>query len=62
MINNKFPYVSKELLEHLEKAFPDRMPETEDGLESIRFKQGQVSVVRHLRYQFNNQTKKVLEK
>lgn len=62
MNNKKFPLVNKELLEHLETTFPDRMPDLElGGLETIRYKQGQISVIRLLRKQFTNQTTKTLE-
>lgn len=61
MKNKKFPLVSKELIEHLEAIYPDRMPSEGTGLEQIRFLQGQVSVVRLLRKQFQQQIEKVLE-
>lgn len=60
--NKRFPLVSKELLEELEKRFPDIMPEPDQPLDQIRIKQGQVSVVRFLRTQFDSQSNNVLEK
>lgn len=62
MKNNKFPLVSKELLLELEKRFPDVCPEPDLTLDQIRIKQGQVSVVRFLRTQFDSQSNNVLEK
>ena len=61
MENLKFPLVSKELLDELEKRFPDRMPEHQTTLESYLLKQGQVAVVRLLRHQFNLQNQNILE-
>lgn len=62
MKNNKFPLVSKELLQELEKRFPDTCPEPDLSLDQIRFKQGQVSVIRFLRSQFDLQSTNILEK
>lgn len=61
MKNNRFPPISKELLEELEKRFPDVMPDQSDSIDVIRFKQGQVSVIRFLRTTFDNQTRNILE-
>lgn len=61
MDNNKFPVVSKELLEELEKRFPDRMPEAHTTLEQYILRQGRVEVVRFLRHQFNLQNQNILE-
>lgn len=60
--SRKFPLISKDLLEELETRFPDLMPDTKDSVDEIRFKQGQISVIRFLRSTFNNQTKTVLER
>jgi hypothetical protein len=57
----RLPIVSKELLEDLEKRFPDRMPDPNLTYEQILFQSGQVSVVRFLRSAFEAQTKNVLE-
>jgi hypothetical protein len=62
MKNPKFPPISKELLEELEKRFPDVMPDSTDPFDLIRFKQGQVSVIRFLRTTFDNQNRNILEK
>ena len=45
--NEKLPPVTGELIMWLKEVFPDRMPDDEDILE-IRFKQGQVAVVKTL--------------
>ena len=62
MDNLKFPNIPKELLEVLEKWYPDRSPELTDSVDSIRHQAGQVSVVRLLRHQFNLQNQNILEK
>ena len=59
--SRKFPVVPKELLDELETRFPDLMPEFSDSVDDIRFKQGQISVIRFLRSTFNNQNKNILE-
>lgn len=61
MDNLKLPPISKELLDVLEKRFPDRMPESPRDLEDYLVKQGQVSVVRFLRYHFDLQNQNILE-
>lgn len=61
MDNNKFPVVSKELLEELEKRFPDRMPENPIDQDQYVLRQGRVEVVRFLRHQFNLQNQNILE-
>lgn len=45
--NEKLPPVSGELIVWLKEVFPDRMPEETDLLD-IRYKQGQISVVKAL--------------
>ena len=46
--NEKLPPVSKELIVWLKQVYPDRMPENTESLETIRFKQGQIAVVKTL--------------
>ena len=46
--NEKLPPVSKELIVWLKQVYPDRMPENTESLDTIRFKQGQISVVKTL--------------
>lgn len=55
------PVISKELLENLESRFPDRAPDIKDDIDTIRFRSGQVSVVRFLRHQFELQNQNILE-
>lgn len=62
MDNLKFPLISKELLEVLEKRFPDRAPDQHDSVDAIRFQSGQVSVVRLLQHHFTLQNQNILEK
>lgn len=45
--NEKLPPVEEGLIVWLKQVFPDRMPEEDDIME-IRFKQGQVAVVKAL--------------
>jgi len=58
----RVPPIPKEFLEMLEARFPDRAPGLEDSLDEIRFRSGQVSVVRWLRHQFDLQNQNILEK
>jgi hypothetical protein len=60
MDNLRFPVVSKELLEELEKRFPDRLPDNPATQDQYLLKQGQVMVVRFLRHQFNLQNQNIL--
>ena len=61
MNNKRFPPISKELLEELENRFPDLMPDQSDSIDTIRFKQGQISIIRFLRTTFDNQNRNILE-
>lgn len=61
MDNLRFPVISKELLEVLEKRFPDRAPDLDEPLDQVRFKSGQVSVVKLLKHQFDLQNQNILE-
>lgn len=61
MDNLTFPPIPKDLLDELDKRFPDKMPEQDLNLDTIRFKQGQVSVLRFLKHQFELQNKTILE-
>jgi len=59
--DRKFPVVTKELLEELERRFPDICPEIDLSVDEIRIRQGQVSVIRFLRSNFNLQNRNILE-
>lgn len=58
----RFPPISAELMNELEKRWPDTMPDPDvtPSLEALRFKQGELAVVRYLRRQFDLQNKTVL--
>lgn len=60
-LDKKFPPVPKVILEELEKRFPDICPEPTLSNDEIRFKQGQVSVIRFLRTTFDFQNRNILE-
>ena len=53
------PKLSETLVQVLEERFPDRLPGRDTTLEDLRFKQGQVSVVRFLREQYNIQNETI---
>lgn len=61
-MSKKFPLINKELLAELEERFPDKCPDHTLTIDQIRFKQGEVSVVRFLRAKYEAQTKNILEK
>lgn len=61
MDNQRFPVVPKELLEELEKRFPDRMPDHPMPHPDYLLRQGHSQVVRFLRHQFNLQNQNILE-
>jgi hypothetical protein len=53
-----FPSVPKDLLEELEKRFPDRVPNKDVNHHEVY---GQVSVIRLLRRNYEEQHKTILE-
>lgn len=59
MSTSRFPSVPLNLLEELERRFPDRMPDGVNTDDLLR-KQGNVQVIRFLRKQLEDQTKNVL--
>lgn len=62
MANKDFPYVPKELIEALEGLFKDTIPiGLEHDLDDFRVRQGQQTVVRFLRKQYEKQTREILE-
>lgn len=61
MKNNKFPNVSKDLLDELEKRFPNAIPAQLVSLDEFRVIQGHQEVIRLLRHQFDLQNKNILE-
>ena len=61
MDNFKLPPIPKELLEVLEKRFPDKAPVLGQDMATIMFNAGQANVVRLLRHHFNLQNQNILE-
>lgn len=61
-MKKKFPVVSKELIDELDRLYPDKVPDFETPPDRIRFIQGQVQVVRFLKAHFDLQSKNILEK
>ena len=52
---NELPFVPEELVAHLERLYPDRMPDGEVSLTLTSRMQGRVDVVRALREMANRQ-------
>ncbi len=50
-----FPYIPKELIEHLEDVIPDCVPRLEDSEREIFHRTGAVHLVRMLRMQYDAQ-------
>ena len=57
--NEKLPPVTEELIIWLKQGYPDTMPDDEN-INDIRYKQGQISVVRALTSIHNEQKEHVL--
>ncbi len=53
----KPPPIPLNVVEYLERLYPDKAPNTTDDLDLIRVKSGQVSVHRHLRRVYEDQMK-----
>lgn len=62
MDSRKFPPIPPELLEELERLFPDTMPAASLSIDEIRVRQGEVKVIRFLRQKYEEQNRTVLEK
>jgi len=45
----KKPKISKEIIEYLDKLFPDKCPNITDDEKNVWYKTGQRSVVNHLK-------------
>lgn len=61
MSNNKFPTIPKDLLEELDRRFPDRLPDKAVPHEDYLLRQGAVAVIRLLKHQFDLQNQNILE-
>lgn len=57
---NKLPQVSLELIEYLERIYPDSSPTLGTPMDHVWFNSGKVAVVRHLRSVFDEQNETVL--
>lgn len=55
------PKVSPELIEYLERIYPDRLPSLGTPEKEIWYEVGRVAVVRHLRSIFDEQNQTVLK-
>lgn len=63
MTQKTFPPVPKILLEALEASFPNTLPVTPNlDIEELRVLQGEQNVIRLLRFQYEKQSKNILEK
>ena len=49
------PYIDPEIVKYLEELYPDKAPDLSMEEKQIWFSAGQVSVVRHLKDQYNLQ-------
>lgn len=58
---SRLPVVDEDLLDYLERMFPDRCPKLEDDQNTVWFKAGAASVARHLRAVYEQQNENILE-
>lgn len=58
--NTRHPAVPKELLEHLERAYPDRAPDPSDSERVVWMKAGTADLIRKLRHHFTKQTEEAM--
>ena len=47
-VESKVPYISDDLLDYLQRVYPDRSPDPDDTDRKIWMNRGAVGVVRHL--------------
>ena len=55
MIKSKIPVITEEMIDYLDKLFPDKCADLKDTDKEIFYKSGQRSVVNHLKEQFKIQ-------
>jgi hypothetical protein len=55
MTKSKIPVITKEMIDYLDKLFPDKCADLKDTDKEIFYKSGQRSVVNHLKEQFKIQ-------
>lgn len=58
---SKSPIITPELIDYLERMFPDRCPEPMDPERNIWMAAGAVGVVRHLKRLLEEQEENILE-
>ncbi|SCW77106.1 hypothetical protein SAMN02927900_04768 [Rhizobium mongolense subsp. loessense] len=56
----RFPHIPKDLIEALDKRFPERTPSLKTSFEEIRWKGGERAVVRFLLEQYDRQNETVI--
>ena len=55
-----FPYTSEELLNELDKRFPEKSPTLDETYETLMWRGGQRSVIQFLRQQYEDQSQRQL--
>jgi hypothetical protein len=60
MADKRIPPVSRDLIEYLEKAFPERSPSINDSGRKIWMDAGKVDVIRHIRALYEKQERTVI--
>lgn len=60
IVNNKLPYVTLDLITHLDKFYKDCSPDLSTDIDKIRYNSGQVSVIRYLKKLYNDQQHNML--
>ena len=62
MASKKFPFIPKDLMEHLQTMFPDKLPTNRNiTVTELNYAQGERAVVDLLQRHFDNQQDNVLE-
>lgn len=59
-MDDSFPHIPRDLIEELERRFPERTPDLTMTIDQIRYMSGERAVVRFLRDQFNRQNEAVI--
>jgi hypothetical protein len=54
------PHISQELLQYLDRIYPDKCASFSEDIERIRYKSGQRSVYEHLKTVYEKQNKNIL--
>jgi hypothetical protein len=61
MDQSDLPPIPKDLMEALDKRFPEKSPSLKTSIDEIRFESGKRAVVRFLLDQYNLQNEKVIK-